>query len=71
MASKTKIFGFTISLIWLAFITLAILMKSASVYLNDFFTKNSFILLISSSILLLILIITGIATFSSLTKREQ
>jgi len=68
MKSNLKVMGVTISITWLAFITLAIFIKAIGVLFNSFFVENAIIIAIVSGILILILVITGAIAIGSLTR---
>ena len=66
-----KIIGITISLSWIALLTLAIFLKALGILLDDFFVNNSLIITIVSGILVLVLIIIGAISLKALTSGSR
>jgi len=71
MNKNIKIVGFTISLTWLAFITLAIFIKAVSVIFNDWFVNHSILIAVLSGIAVLIFIILGAISLGSLSSKGK
>lgn len=66
-----SIWGWSITLSWLAFIILAVFIKSIDILFNDFFVKNALIVAIVSGILILVFVSTGIIALRTLFSRGK
>lgn len=71
MANKFKIIGITISLSFLAFISLAIFIKSLGILFSDWFSSNALIITIVSGVIVFILILTGAISLGTLTSKGK
>jgi hypothetical protein len=71
MTSKIKIVGITVSLSFLAFISLAIFIRAISILFDDWFSNNALIITIVSGVIVLILILTGAISLGALTSKAK
>ena len=68
---SVKIIGLTVSLSWLAFLSLAIFIKAVSNATDIWFSKHNMIILIVSGVLVLFLIFIGAISLGALKSKGK
>ena len=66
-----KIIGITVSITFVMFIALALLVKSLGILFEDFFRTNALIIAIVSGVIILIGLITGAITLGAMTSKGK
>lgn len=66
-----KIIGITVSITFVMFIALALLVKSLGILFSGFFQRNALIIAIVSGVIILIGLITGAITLGAMTSKGK